>query len=84
MIIYYRANDEQDEAVFSQNHWWTGRSQTSFISDFAVLIDYRTIPYHWALLKSNIPYTMVGEPSSTAGEIRDIIAIQLAKVNFEW
>jgi len=77
-IIYYRANDEQDEAVFvAKTIDELGRSQNFLHKDFAVL--YRTNAQsrtiEEALLKSNIPYTMVGGTKFySRKEIRDIIA----------
>ena len=77
-IIYYRANDEQDEAVFvAKTIDDLGRSHGFLHKDFAVL--YRTNAQsrtiEEALLKSNIPYTMVGGTKFySRKEIRDIIA----------
>ena len=77
-IIYYRANDEQDEAVFvAKTIDELGRTQNLPHKDFAVL--YRTNAQsrtiEEALLKSNIPYTMVGGTKFySRKEIRDIIA----------
>ena len=77
-IIYYRANDEQDEAVFvAKTIDELGRSHNFLHKDFAVL--YRTNAQsrtiEEALLKSNIPYTMVGGTKFySRKEIRDIIA----------
>lgn len=77
-IVYYRANDEQDEAVFvAKTIDELGRSQNFLHKDFAVL--YRTNAQsrtiEEALLKSNIPYTMVGGTKFySRKEIRDIIA----------
>ena len=77
-IIYYRANDEQDEAVFvAKTIDELSRSQNFPHKDFAVL--YRTNAQsrtiEEALLKSNIPYTMVGGTKFySRKEIRDIIA----------
>lgn len=77
-IVYYRANDERDEAVFvastiSNMCLELGKS----FKDFAVL--YRTNAQsrtiEEALLKSNIPYTMVGGTKFySRKEIRDVIA----------
>ncbi|MDQ0223152.1 DNA helicase PcrA [Streptococcus moroccensis] len=77
-IVYYRATDEQDESVYVartiddliQEHNYRYR-------DFAVL--YRTNAQsrtiEEALLKSNIPYTMVGGTKFySRKEIRDVIA----------
>ena len=63
-------NDEQDEAVFvAKTIEELSREAGYKHRDFAVL--YRTNAQsrtiEEALLKSNIPYTMVGVPSSTAG-----------------
>lgn len=77
-IRYYRANDEQDEAVFiakSIEEWH--RTKNKPFKDFAVL--YRTNAQsrtiEEALLKSNIPYTMVGGTKFySRKEIRDVIA----------
>ena len=77
-IVYYRANDELDEAVFvAKTIDELGRSQNFLHKDFAVL--YRTNAQsrtiEEALLKSNIPYTMVGGTKFySRKEIRDIIA----------
>ena len=76
-IVYYRANDEQDEAVFvAKTIDELGRSQNFLHKDFAVL--YRTNAQsrtiEEALLKSNIPYTMVGGTKFySRKEIRDLI-----------
>lgn len=77
-IVYYRANDERDEAVFvastiSNMCLELGKS----FKDFAVL--YRTNAQsrtiEEALLKSNIPYTMVGGTKFySRKEIRDVIS----------
>lgn len=77
-IVYYRADDEQDEAVFvARTIDELSRSQNFLHKDFAVL--YRTNAQsrtiEEALLKSNIPYTMVGGTKFySRKEIRDIIA----------
>ena len=77
-IVYYRANDEQDEAVFvAKTIDEIGRSQNFLHKDFAVL--YRTNAQsrtiEEALLKSNIPYTMVGGTKFySRKEIRDVIS----------
>ena len=77
-IVYYRANDELDEAVFvAKTIDELGRNQNFLHKDFAVL--YRTNAQsrtiEEALLKSNIPYTMVGGTKFySRKEIRDIIA----------
>ncbi|MGT2932765.1 DNA helicase PcrA [Streptococcus catagoni] len=77
-IVYYRANDERDEAVFvaSTISNMTLEASKSF-KDFAVL--YRTNAQsrtiEEAFLKSNIPYTMVGGTKFySRKEIRDVIA----------
>lgn len=77
-IVYYRANDERDEAVFiastvSNMCMELGKS----FKDFAVL--YRTNAQsrtiEEAFLKSNIPYTMVGGTKFySRKEIRDLIS----------
>ena len=77
-IVYYRANDERDEAVYvastiDQEVRENGRD----FKDFAVL--YRTNAQsrtiEEALLKSNIPYTMVGGTKFySRKEIRDVIS----------
>lgn len=77
-IVYYRAHDERDEAVFVASTIdnivrETGKN----FKDFAVL--YRTNAQsrtiEEALLKSNIPYTMVGGTKFySRKEIRDVIA----------
>lgn len=77
-IVYYRANDEREEAVFiasmvSSMCMERGKS----FKDFAVL--YRTNAQsrtiEEAFLKSNIPYTMVGGTKFySRKEIRDVIS----------
>lgn len=77
-LVYYRANDERDEAVFvastiSNMAQEFGKN----FKDFAVL--YRTNAQsrtiEETLLKSNIPYTMVGGTKFySRKEIRDLIA----------
>lgn len=77
-IVYYRAHDERDEAVYvastiDQEVRENGRD----FKDFAVL--YRTNAQsrtiEEALLKSNIPYTMVGGTKFySRKEIRDVIS----------
>lgn len=62
-IVYYRANDEQDEALFVAKTIDELSSTSDYVyRDFAVL--YRTNAQsrniEEALLKANIPYTMVG------------------------
>ena len=77
-IVYYRANDEQDEAVFvAKTIEELSREAVYKHRDFAVL--YRTNAQsrtiEEALLKSNIPYTMVGGTKFySRKEIRDVIA----------
>lgn len=76
-IVYYRANDEQDEALFvAQTIDQLSREGYSH-KDFAVL--YRTNAQsrtvEEALLKANIPYTMVGGTKFySRKEIRDVIS----------
>ncbi|EMC13691.1 DNA helicase PcrA [Streptococcus mutans] len=77
-IVYYRADDEQDEAVFVASTIANiVREMGKNFKDFAVL--YRTNAQsrtiEEALLKSNIPYTMVGGTKFySRKEIRDVIA----------
>lgn len=77
-IVYYRATDEQDESVFvARTIDDLKREEDYHYRDFAVL--YRTNAQsrtiEEALLKSNIPYTMVGGTKFySRKEIRDIIA----------
>lgn len=77
-IVYYRANDEQDEALFVAKTIDELSSTSDYVyRDFAVL--YRTNAQsrtvEEALLKSNIPYTMVGGTKFySRKEIRDIIS----------
>lgn len=76
-IVYYRANDEQDEALFVARTINQLSREGYSHKDFAVL--YRTNAQsrtiEEALLKSNIPYTMVGGTKFySRKEIRDIIA----------
>ncbi|MGT2930525.1 DNA helicase PcrA [Streptococcus dentasini] len=77
-IVYYRANDERDEAVFvAATIDQQVRENKKDFKDFAVL--YRTNAQsrtiEEALLKSNIPYTMVGGTKFySRKEIRDVIA----------
>ena len=76
-IVYYRANDEQDEALFvARTINQLSREGYSY-RDFAVL--YRTNAQsrtvEEALLKANIPYTMVGGTKFySRKEIRDVIS----------
>ncbi|WP_161978556.1 DNA helicase PcrA [Streptococcus sp. S784/96/1] len=77
-LVYYRANDERDEAVFVASTISNMVSETAKnFKDFAVL--YRTNAQsrtiEEALLKSNIPYTMVGGTKFySRKEIRDVIS----------
>ena len=76
-IVYYRANDEQDEALFVARTIDQMSREGYSHKDFAVL--YRTNAQsrtvEEALLKSNIPYTMVGGTKFySRKEIRDIIS----------
>ena len=76
-IVYYRANDEQDEALFVARTIDQLSREGYSHKDFAVL--YRTNAQsrtvEEALLKSNIPYTMVGGTKFySRKEIRDLIS----------
>ncbi|HEO5415964.1 TPA: DNA helicase PcrA [Streptococcus agalactiae] len=77
-IVYHRANNEQEESVFVASTIDNiVREQGKNFKDFAVL--YRTNAQsrtiEEALLKSNIPYTMVGGTKFySRKEIRDVIA----------
>lgn len=77
-IVYHRANNEQEEAVFVASTIDNiVREQGKNFKDFAVL--YRTNAQsrtiEEALLKSNIPYTMVGGTKFySRKEIQDVIA----------
>jgi len=77
-IVYYRANDERDEAIFVASTIDNiVREEGKNFKDFAVL--YRTNAQsrtiEEALLKSNIPYTMVGGTKFySRKEIRDVIS----------
>ena len=76
-IVYYRANDEQDEALFVARAIDQLSREGYSHKDFAVL--YRTNAQsrtvEEALLKSNIPYTMVGGTKFySRKEIRDVIS----------
>lgn len=77
-IIYYRGNDERDETRFIVSQIQKeGREHNRPYNDFAVL--YRTNAQsrvlEETLLKSNIPYTMVGgHKFYDRKEIRDILA----------
>ena len=75
-IVYYRANDEQDEALFVARTIDQLSREGYSHKDFAVL--YRTNAQsrtvEEALLKANIPYTMVGGTKFySRKEIRDVI-----------
>jgi len=76
-ITYYRADDEKDEAVYIARRIAEATAAGRKYSDFAVL--YRTNAQsrtiEEALLKSNIPYAMVGGTKFySRKEIRDLIA----------
>ncbi|WP_270736833.1 DNA helicase PcrA [Streptococcus anginosus] len=77
-IVYYRANDEQDEALFVAKTIDELSSTSDYVyRDFAVL--YRTNAQsrniEEALLKANILYTMVGGTKFySRKEIRDVIS----------
>ncbi|WP_242258193.1 DNA helicase PcrA [Streptococcus thoraltensis] len=77
-LVYYRANNEQEEAVFVASTISNmAREMDKNFKDFAVL--YRTNAQsrtiEEALLKSNIPYTMVGGTKFySRKEIRDVIS----------
>ncbi|MEQ9809746.1 DNA helicase PcrA [Streptococcus jiangjianxini] len=77
-LVYYRANNEQEEAVFVASTISNmTREMGKNFKDFAVL--YRTNAQsrtiEEALLKSNIPYTMVGGTKFySRKEIRDVIS----------
>lgn len=77
-IVYYRANDEQDEALFVAKTIDELSSTSDYVyRDFAVL--YRTNTQsrniEESLLKANIPYTMVGGTKFySRKEIRDVIS----------
>lgn len=76
-ITYYRARDEQDESIFVASQIDLLCKQGKSYKDIAVL--YRTNAQsrtiEEALLKSNIPYTMVGGTKFySRKEIRDVIA----------
>ncbi len=77
-IVYYRANDEKDEAVFAASTIAEQvRAKEHKYSDFAIL--YRTNAQsrniEEAFMKSNIPYGMVGGTKFySRKEIRDVIA----------
>ncbi|WP_049481131.1 DNA helicase PcrA [Streptococcus constellatus] len=76
-IVYYRANDEQDEALFVARTIVQLTREGYSHKDFAVL--YRTNAQsrtvEEALLKANIPYIMVGGTKFySRKEIRDVIS----------
>ena len=76
-ILYYRANDERDEAIFAASTISEQVQAGRKYSDFAVL--YRTNAQsrtiEEAFLKSNIPYSMVaGTKFYSRKEIRDVIS----------
>lgn len=76
-ILYYRANDERDEAIFAASTINEQVQAGRKYSDFAVL--YRTNAQsrtiEEAFLKSNIPYSMVaGTKFYSRKEIRDVIS----------
>ena len=76
-IVYYRANDEQEEALFVARTIDQLSREGYSHKDFAVL--YRTNAQsrtvEEALLKANIPYTMVGGTKFySRKEIRDVIS----------
>ena len=76
-IVYYWANDEQDEALFVARTINQLSREGHSHKDFAVL--YRTNAQsrtvEEALLKANIPYTMVGGTKFySRKEIRDVIS----------
>ena len=76
-IVYYRANDEQDEALFVARTIDQLSREGYSHNDCAVL--YRTNAQsrtvEEALLKANIPYTMVGGTKFySRKEIRDVIS----------
>lgn len=76
-ILYYRANDERDEAIFTASTINEQVQAGRKYSDFAVL--YRTNAQsrtiEEAFLKSNIPYSMVaGTKFYSRKEIRDVIS----------
>lgn len=76
-LTYYRANDEQDEAVFVAGKIAQHQKEGHRYQEMAVL--YRTNAQsrtvEEALLKANIPYTMVGGTKFySRKEIRDLIA----------
>ncbi|MEY8435314.1 DNA helicase PcrA [Streptococcus hyointestinalis] len=77
-IVYYRAGNEQEEAVFVASTIdnivrETGKNFKDFALLYRTNAQSRTIEE--ALLKSNIPYTMVGGTKFySRKEIRDVIA----------
>lgn len=76
-IVYFRANDEQGEALYVASQIDGLKQSGKTYKDMAIL--YRTNAQsrtiEEALLKSNIPYTMVGGTKFySRKEIRDVIA----------
>lgn len=76
-ILYYRANDEREEAIFIastiNDQVQSGRKYSDFVILYRTNAQSRTIEE--ALLKSNIPYSMVaGTKFYSRKEIRDVIA----------
>lgn len=77
LITYYRARDEGDEAIYVASQIDQHHREGKPYKDFAVL--YRTNAQsrtiEEALLKANIPYTMVGGTKFySRKEIRDVIS----------
>lgn len=77
LITYYRARDEGDEAIYVASQIDKHHREGKPYKDFAVL--YRTNAQsrtiEEALLKANIPYTMVGGTKFySRKEIRDVIS----------
>ena len=77
-IVYYRANDERDEAVLLLQLLITlfvKKVRTSKISLYSYRTNAQSRTIEEALLKSNIPYTMVGGTKFySRKEIRDVIS----------
>ncbi len=75
-IVYYRANDGRMKLSLLLKRLKLSREAGYKPRDFAVL--YRTnapVTDHWSATQVNIPYTMVGAPSSTAErKFRDVVA----------
>jgi DNA helicase-2/ATP-dependent DNA helicase PcrA len=76
-ILYYRANDERDEAIFAAStineQVQAGRKYADFAVLYRTNAQSRTIEE--AFLKSNIPYSMVaGTKFYSRKEIRDVIS----------